>query len=184
MYGVERVPNDVDIIAFTNNLDAEEIKDHLVSINPKFFLVASRNRINIYQVLHYRLYSPRYSGERSCKVDILIPGILDIPWVPQWRITYTHIPGVPVMPMLALLLLKLQGWDDHRNSTRRDFQQKQYVDAEDIIELLQIVLEEEDVHLTTERWMPAAFVRAGRARVNQFMTEFPDTGDHWSELGF
>lgn len=96
---------------------------------------------------------------------------------------YTNIPGVPVMPMLALLLLKLQGWAHHRKATRRDYQEKQYVDVEDIMELLGIVLEA-GVELRTERWMPREFIRVARSRVIEFIEEFPDTNDQWTEIGF
>jgi len=183
MYGVSRVPNDVDMIALTSTWDTEQIKEGLLSMNTKFFLKPSRNRANTYQILYYRLYSRIFGDERSCKVDILIPGNKGIPRIPRGRIMYTYIPGVPVMPLLALLLLKLQGWVDHRDSPRRDYQAKQHVDVEDIIELLDIVLEA-GVGLGTEKWMPRAFVRRAEWRVDEFVTEFPDTFDSWIELGF
>ena len=96
---------------------------------------------------------------------------------------YTNIPGVPVIPMLALLLLKLRGWVDHRKSHRRDYQEKQHVDVEDIMELLDIVLEA-GVGLRTEKWMPRGFIRVARGRVNEFIAEFPDTSDQWIDIGF
>jgi len=185
MYGMQRIPNDVDIVVLTNNYNAEEIKEQLVSNNPNFFLLASRNHSATHRVLHYSLYSPRSNGQRrSCKVDILIPrGALYIPSIPIGRVTYTRIPDVPVMPLLAVLMLKVQGWLDHRTSHRRDFQEKVDVDVEDIHEMLNIAVEHE-VGLDTERWMPRWFVSRAIERVNEFMAEFPDTSDDWSQLGF
>lgn len=166
-------------------MDVEEIKQGIVSQNAKFFLVRSSRRGATYQILHYRLFTPYHSDEdRTCKVDILLPkSDLDIPKIPLGRIVYTRIPGVPVMPLLAVLLLKLQGWTDHRESPRRDFQAKQYVDVEDIKEMLEIAVQD-DIELRTEKWMPQWFLRLARPRIEEFVENFPETEDDWSEIGF
>jgi hypothetical protein len=110
---------------------------------------------------------------------------MDIPSVPLSRITYTRIPGVPVMPLLAVLLLKLQGWTDHRDSEREDFQEKQFMDVDDIKETLSIlrrVFPKET--LKSESWMPSSFVNAAKWRVDEFVEAFPDTTEHWWFIGF
>lgn len=87
------------------------------------------------------------------------------------------------MPLLALLLLKLQGWVHHRDSHRRDYQEKQHVDVVDIEELLDIALDA-GIVLDTERWMPEVFVLTARQRVEEFTAEFPETSYQWATIGF
>jgi len=111
MYGMIRVANDVDIVVLTNSYDQEEIKNLVVSNDSKFFLVPSRSPRETYKILYYSLHTRGF-----CKVDILLPGTMNIPSVPRSHITYTQVPDVPVMPLLAVILLKLQGWMDHRDS--------------------------------------------------------------------
>ena len=175
---------DVDIIVLTD-MDAEEIKDLLVSTDSKFFAVPSANPDATYHVLWYSLPAPR-SATRCCKVDILTPmGDLLIPNIPVRRITYiARFPDIPVIPLLALLILKLQGWTDHRDDNRQFMRDKQPNDEDDINELLVLALEEYGVELRTEKWMPRSFVRRAKQRVAQFVEDFPDSADYWSEIGF
>jgi hypothetical protein len=176
-------PQDVDIIVLNlwDSWDVEDVKALLVESDDSFFLVPSRNPRNNYMVLWYSL-PPR--SKRSCKVDILVPGIVEIPRVPESLITYTNIPDIPVMPFLALLLLKLRGWDDHRSHTRQDMVDKQHVDVEDIDELLDLAINHYGVHLSTESWMPKSFVKSAKARLREYVDLFPDTAWQWNEIGF
>ncbi|OBZ77050.1 hypothetical protein A0H81_02983 [Grifola frondosa] len=108
---------------------------------------------------------------RACKVDILIPGVLNIPHVPDGQ--EDVINNLPVMPIMPLLLLKLQGWSDHRASPRADMQEKQYVDVEDIKELLAIACElEQDAYQANLMWIPVEFLDDTQERVYDFLEEF------------
>jgi hypothetical protein len=89
------------------------------------------------------------------------------------------------MPLIAVLLLKLQGWTDHRDSEREDFQEKQYIDVDDIMEVLDILRRAHRTKtLTSESWMPPWFVRAAKWRVDEFVEAFPDTKERWRDIGF
>jgi len=184
MYGMDyRVPGDIDMIVLSDNLDTDEIKQMIVSADDRFYLEDSANPANTYKILHYALPGP---ARLTCKVDILVPGDLNIPNIPHRRIQYfpdPHTTAIPVIPFLALLILKLQGWTDHRDSPRRDFREKQHVDVDDIHELLAIA-EEDGEELRNERWMPKRFVGQARSRVLEFVDQFPDTEDDWREIGF
>jgi len=184
IYGMEhRVPNDVDVVVFTNR-DPEDIKDLLVSSNDKFYLVPSTNPQNTYQVLWYSFPAPQ-RWRRSCKVDILIPGLLSIPSIPASRIVGVEpFQDIPVMPFMALLLLKLRGWTDHLADPRRRMQEKTTIDEEDIDELLELAMEQYGAHLDNERWMPKWFIREAKERVEQYTEAWPDSAWSWSELGF
>lgn len=75
-----------------------------MSKDSNFYTVASKDPRATYRVLWYRL---GYS--RSCKVDVLMPGIMNIPPVPAARIAYRRSRSeLPLISFLPLLLLKLQ----------------------------------------------------------------------------
>ncbi|KAI0703897.1 hypothetical protein C8T65DRAFT_654564 [Cerioporus squamosus] len=193
LYGVDRTPNDVDLVVLTRNHDQEELKQLLVDSDSDFYLVPSRNPSAAYSVLWCRLpsHTSRRGGrgrgrgraQRRCKVDILVPGVLNIPDVPRRRVRM--ISGLPAMPLIPLLLLKLQGWSDHRDSPRADMQEKQYVDAEDIMELLEIAVERnQEVWQGNLSWMPRRLVRDSEVRVGEFVDEYPGSAMDWEAIGF
>jgi len=186
LYGMKnRIPEDVDVIVLSEK-STDDIKHLLVSTNKKFFLFRSK-RSGILR-LRYRLYpGPRGSKPRSCKVDILTPGIISIPRIPAHRIVYVErFPDLPLVPFLALLLLKLRGWEDNRESNKRYKRWKQYRDKKDIDELLALAVEEFDsfLHRRRERWMPRWFLLEARARVCNFVERYPDSTYLWNEIGF
>ncbi|KAI0325837.1 hypothetical protein GY45DRAFT_1329788 [Cubamyces sp. BRFM 1775] len=182
LFGVSRTPNDIDLVVFTNQYDAEELKEILVEEDSDFYLVPSRNPRASYSVLWCRL---RSSGRRrrKCKVDILVPPTLNIPNVPGRRIKI--ISDLPVMPLIPLLLLKLQGWYDHRESHREDMQEKQYVDVDDISELLQIAIDRgQDVRQDNLGWLPERMREDAQGHVWDFVEEYPNMADNWTMVGF
>jgi hypothetical protein len=81
------------------------------------------------------------------KVDILVPPTLGLPEVCSDDII--TINDIPVMPLFDLLVMKLQGWNDHRNSSRADFRAKVSADVEDVYALLETA-EEEDLSYDDE----------------------------------
>ena len=174
---------DVGLIVLADE-NTEYLKRLLTEANERFFLVPSRNRNANYEVLWYELPSTRRGADRECKVDILVPGgDLGIPHIPSRCVKRRD--GLPVMPPLPLLLMKLQGWTDHRNSNRLDFQEKQHVDVEDIEELLTIVCDM-GTHIDSKsmKWLPDDFVSDAQDRVYEFVEEFPRTALEWEALGF
>ena len=162
------------------------LKEMLVRANPRFYLVRSRSPTASYRVLWYRLSSsfhPRPSVD--CKVDVVIPGILNIPNVPPSRIV--TLRGLPVMPLVPQLMLKLQGWADHRASDRPDMLAKGPVDVRDIDRLLEIAVGKRE-RVTAEdlaEWLPQSMVRtaAGRLELYTILGSSRSAG-RWRELGF
>ncbi|KAI0325240.1 hypothetical protein GY45DRAFT_1374894 [Cubamyces sp. BRFM 1775] len=149
-YGVPRTPNDIDLVVLTSLYEQETLKSMLVTADSSFYLVRSRNPYATYKVLWYRstsagAYSP------SWKVDILLPGIMNIPNVPHDRIVSKSPHHIPLMPLIPHLLLKLQAWSDHRASHRSDQRMKQYTDVRDIDQLLDIVLRSGE-HVRPPTW--------------------------------
>ncbi|PCH36939.1 hypothetical protein WOLCODRAFT_109445 [Wolfiporia cocos MD-104 SS10] len=177
LYGVDRDPNDVDIIVLTED-DPEYLKHILCQESASFSLVPSTKPWADYEVLWYKLLS-----QCRCKVDILIPGINHIPNMPPRRIR--HPKGLPTLPILPLLLLKLQGWSDHRRSRRKDFRAKIPVDVDDITELLERACNC-GTHLQSQslRWLPKDFIKLAQRRVYRYVNKYPDSARKWERLGF
>lgn len=168
------------MVALTHLITQESLKVLIVHFDPKFFLVKSRVQGARWKILYYTL-----PGGKFCKVDILIPGVLSIPFIPDSNIRISRSPHIPVIPIVALIILKLQGWIDHRDSDRVDFQTKQWVDIDDIREMLNAwARNHRGEKLHTERWMPDDFLHEGQAKVTEFIKCCPDTAAHWGAMGF
>jgi hypothetical protein len=68
-------------------------------------------------------------------VDILVPPTLGLPKIPNSETVL--INNIPVMPIFDLLVMKTQGWRDHRTSHRADFRAKESDDVSDVFALLE-----------------------------------------------
>lgn len=129
---------DIDILVTpdgSEQFDPEDIKKSIVDADSRYYLQPSEKPGANYKVLFCRL--PGFKRERRrVKVDILIP-LTPRLWIPKvlsediWL-----IKNIPVMPLFDLLVMKMQGWRDHRASRRSDFRAKVEADVTDIRALL------------------------------------------------
>jgi hypothetical protein len=172
------------MVVATTMYTTEELKQLITRGDPStFYLRPAKTPGATYKVLWAKLRPNLVYSRRSCKVDILIPGTLNIPFVPPSLVPM--IDELPVMPIISLLLLKLQGWEDHRNSTRSDMQHKQYMDIRDINQLLQIASQREARLEDELGWLPQEFVDTGRERLARYLqTIRPMHASRWAEIGF
>ncbi|KAG7440675.1 uncharacterized protein BT62DRAFT_1012449 [Guyanagaster necrorhizus] len=195
-YGTTRVPNDIDIVITSPNpygglWEQEDLKDLLVQTDDKFYVVSSKNPFANYRLLYYDLSgTSRVSRDlrRCCKVDVLVPGSMNIPPIPPSSIIW-QLEKLPVMPFILLLLMKLQGWMDHGNSAALHIQAKQPIDVRDIRELLALSLVPRTTNqnawmmMKREGWIPQSFVDEGQMRVREFVRRYPDTEKKWRQIG-
>jgi len=142
-----RVPNDIDILVNDPYSDAERIKEVIVNADDRYFLKPSRRRTATYKILICRLPGWRAHG-RCVKVDILVPGTMGLPEISSSETPV--INRVPVMPLFDLLIMKTQGWWDHRVSPRKDFHEKEDADVDDVDALLDRAIQE-DISYKYER---------------------------------
>ncbi|KAK0204352.1 hypothetical protein DFS33DRAFT_881778 [Desarmillaria ectypa] len=180
-YGMSRSPNDIDMVVLGCSLTQETLKRRVVATNPSFYLIAAKDPFATYKVLWYRL--PGY--RRSCKVDLLFPGVMNIPPVPPDSIVrrqhvYDH-ETLPLMPFIPLLLLKLQAWMDHGESAKSYMKAKQPTDVADITELLNIYVTSGNLG-ELGSWIPESFLKAGRSRRRVFVRLYPHTAHHWGRV--
>jgi hypothetical protein len=165
---------DVDLVVLTSSITQEDIKAALCAADPDFYTMAAKTPGATYRVLWYR-----FSYYRSCKVDILLPGVMSIPVVPKPLIEL--LEGLPAMPLAGVLLLKLQAWEDHRAAVKAFMYLKQHVDASDIKQLL-ATARRRRIRPAQEDWLPADFLHEARRRVKLFIVSYPDTSNDWRKI--
>ncbi|KAJ8087720.1 hypothetical protein PM082_006557 [Marasmius tenuissimus] len=185
IYGMsDRVPNDVDIVLLTDDEDIEYIKSLVVDHDERFYLVPSRNPRATYKKLYFKL-----RRGRACKVDILPPGRatnLNIPVIPSSELEYVNpYDDIPVMPIVPLLLMKLQGWTDNRDASEPYKRAKEPQDVKDLFALLRIAVKGYKAHISdVDDWMPSFYVEEAEWRVEEFVEEHPRSKMNWKKIGF
>ena len=158
--------------------DQEELKRRVVAANSSFYLVAAKTPGATYKVLWYRNYN-----FRRCKVDLLLPGIMNIPSVPIAAIDHSE-PGKPCAPFALVFLLKLQAWQQHRDSGEVRFRIKSSTDARDLKRMLPIAHAKGFSIRRREAYLPPLFVASATPRVERFVRESPETLHWWKAFGF
>ncbi|TFK23564.1 hypothetical protein FA15DRAFT_670386 [Coprinopsis marcescibilis] len=193
LYGNRRLPEDLEVLVFPppgSLVDQEFIKRKMVNRNNQFYMEAVVDRTATYRVLfraipQHAVLPPNFTG-RFCKVDVLLPGVMSLPYLNEGEVN--EVEGLPVVPVLVLLLQKLQEWEVHfRCVTEPDKFKKHMVDMGDIKELLGRVVEM-PVRLfrpwSERESLGQDFVNASKVRVKRFCAKFPETVPHWEGLGF
>ena len=104
-------------------------------MDDRYYLEPSRKRGATHQILYCRLPGWKTDPGRRVKVDILVPPTLGLPDIVDTNAVL--INNIPVMPIFELLVMKTQGWWDHRTSHRSDFRAKEPDDVSDIFALLE-----------------------------------------------
>ena len=134
---------------------------------------------------YYRTFSYSVRSEVKIKVDILLPGTMDIPLFPAEKITWNA--GLPSAPFTLILLLKLQAWYQHRHSTESRFREKQFADHNDLQALLAIACNK-NVHILpqtpSEAYLSQDFIMNSVARVADHVRMYPRCKNDWARLGF
>jgi hypothetical protein len=176
---------DIDILVSTENSDwddPEDIKETIVREDDRYFLVPSSKPGATYNKLYCRL--PGWTIEDRCvKVDILVAptGKLKLPDILSSDVEI--INNIPVMPIFVLLVLKTQGWRDHRKSPRADLRAKEDDDVFDICALLERA-EEENISYDEEAYnYSQQFMDRALSLAKKFIS-FHGTRHQWRALDF
>lgn len=161
-------------------LDAEYIKETIVEADDRYFLIPSRQHGATHRKLFCRL--PGWHTDRRCvKVDILVPPTLGLPEIYSYDMDL--IEGIPVMPLFDLLVMKLQGWWDHRTSTRTDFRAKAPADVGDVLALLDRAETENVSYLDQGYSHEEEFMDRAEILVHRFVKVYRGRM-RWRGLGF
>lgn len=106
---------------------------------------------------------------------------MSIPDISPERIVYKNDQShrIPVAPFGLVLLLKLQAWAQHRDSTEYRYHRKHYTDSNDIETLLPLAIASRVVF----DYLPEDFRREARKRVQSYVLLHPGSESHWKKLG-
>jgi hypothetical protein len=151
-------------------LDPEYIKQTIKREDERYYLGQSKIPGANYQILYCRLPGWATDKTRRVKVDILVPpSPLNLPAISASERCF--IREIPVMPIFDLLVMKTQGWRDHRDSKRRDFRDKELNDVSDIIALLKRARYEKVSYLdeADKSRHSQEFISRARTLVNRFV---------------
>ena len=120
----------------------------------------------------------------AVKVDILLPGTMDLPALDCSTIDFSNRRRLPTAPLSLILLHKLRGWHDRMHSNKPYYQKRHPKDALDVATLLPIAARAGAK--ITDPFLPRKLVFKARRWVNQYVTKYTEynTIDHWKEIGF
>lgn len=198
LYGNGREPRDVDILVMAtspssqqlsdNNHEAntEMLKDLLRTSDPSHFeLKQSVYSDAQYRVIWYNHVTEDGEEREQCKIDLVLPGTLHLPFVP--KAAFEVIGGIPLLPFSIVLVQKLQGWDDHGKATQRHKRDRQQVDAADLRNLLKMEHHIAPLRIQQpwqdENLFDLEFQALTRKRVQDFCWRNPATVQEWQKLG-
>jgi len=136
-----------------------------------------------YHKLYCRLPGWATDRTRYVKVDILVPPSQNLPTISASE--RDHIEDIPVMPIFDLLVMKPQGWRDHRISPRADFRAKVVADVYDIFALLKSAKFEKVSYVdeANKSRHSQEFMSRARTLVNDFVFTY-GRPEGWRAIGF
>jgi hypothetical protein len=157
----------------------------VVWASSSFYLVDSQTPGATYKVLWYHPHGEGSNKRRGAvKVDILLPGTMDLPALNRSRIDFSNHRQLPTAPLSLVLLHKLRGWSDRIRSTKTYYYRRHPKDALDVAQLLPIAASS-SVNIT-DPVLPCKLVKKARRWVNLYVKIYPeyDTTKEWKEIGF
>ena len=173
----------MDIVVF-GRYDREAIKAYIAARHDRFSLEDAKTPGAEYKVLYFNLHC---GLGLKCKVDILTSGRycpLHIPKIPPQHVKYPNGYDIPVVPLLVVLILKVQGWRDHRRSGKKRFRAKIPQDIEDIRQLLDMADDAGDRLNDLDDWSPRWFLKRAESLVKRYTNHFEETTCLFRDLGF
>jgi hypothetical protein len=114
------------------------------------------------------------------KVDVLFPGIMNIPLVPISSIK--TFEGIKVAPFDLVLLLKLQAWKDHQLSLEAYKRQKQWDDKRDLERLLPLAVQR-GMRIAEGPYFSRIFLDEAERKARDFERTSPATRGDWNTVG-
>lgn len=163
----------------------DELKNYLVSADTSFcWKKPISNPQAIYRVLWYQFPLPEATevSEKSCRVDLFIPGMIHLPQIPSDKIIYSD-SKLPIMPFFPVVLHKIQAWKAHMASTKPWVTIKQENDISDINDLLAVAATAGQ-NLGNQIWLEQWFLAEAIEGVQEYVESHPETARGWRDLGF
>ena len=176
---------DLDILILNSPHDQEMIKRMLMGANPAFYTITAKTIGATYRVLWYHPLGLSLTPcIGSVKVNILLPGIMDIPSFSAAHIDTSNSRRLPAAPFSIVLLLKLQAWSQHRTTFKTYLYRKHYTDESDLETLVPLAVAKG--MRISEAVLPLSFVEAAKIRVLEYVGRYPasSTISEWRTISF
>lgn len=148
-------------------------------MNSRLYLIAARDPRATYKVLWYC----SAENDARLKVDLLLPGAMDIPAIPAHTFDFNNVLNLACAPLSLVLLLKLQAWIQHGEAVETRYRMKQPTDAQDIQQLL-VIARRKRIQPRSESYLPSTFIYHAESRAEKFVLSWMGTKEIWTELGF
>ena len=135
---------------------------------------------------HFKVLYYGPGGSERIKIDVLIEGCAELPFLNAHDINYQYGPRgsrLPVAPLWLVLLHKVLGWRKHLRAPKYPQYMKHWRDASDVANLLSIAWETRE----TLEHLPNEFNKSARTWVNEFIAAYPrpEISYQWrSTIGF
>jgi hypothetical protein len=176
---------DVDVLILDSQWDQETVKWMMTEENPCFYLVDAKTAGADWKVLWYHPYGSGSTRRTwAVKIDILLPGIIELPTFDPGWIEYDNNHKLPTAPLSLVLLHKVLGWWERINSLDDYHYEKHWQDARDVANLAPLASQmgvtiDDDV-------LPDSFIDSASEWVNAFIAKYPKfrTRYHWRKIGF
>ncbi|CCM06854.1 uncharacterized protein FIBRA_09159 [Fibroporia radiculosa] len=187
LYGTSRQSHiflELDIIVLSEDHPPRKLEEMLTAEDKDFYLIQPKGSPDAPKVLCSKLPSKSDERKRGCKVNVLVPSMLDLPVVQRDRLE--KIGDVLVLHPVLLLFTKLRTWSDRRISSRSYMQSTQHNDdVRYISELLSIVRGRgENVSRGGAQWIPMTTMDAAWCRLAEYAEEYPTSKTNLRVIGF
>ncbi|KAL0565940.1 hypothetical protein V5O48_016078 [Marasmius crinis-equi] len=192
-----RIPKDLDFVVFDpqNTVDAEALKKEIERRDERFYRVKAKDPKATHHPFWFSFSSPP-DLTRSIKIDLVPSGvkgsILKIPDIPAGELVTLQarsMRDIRLMPLVALLIMKLKGWRDHRLAPKRRLWRKMFQDVEDIHNLIIESVRRNETITSAESYLPARFIKRGKADAKYFLRKNPEVREdrvmmrRWVKVG-
>lgn len=159
---------------------AEQIKEEILRSSPEFSLADLATLSATYRVCWFTFPI----SERRCRVDILLPGMIQLPELPPSCVVSAPHTAIPIMPLLPTLLHKCLAWEYHRGIQTEHYVMKTANDSREILELLPEAATSSECTAQSGSWLPAWFTENSRNSITSFVAEHPDSAASWVGMGY
>ena len=168
---------DVDVLILNTRHDKEAIK-RMIAKYLGFDLEKPSAGAN-WNFLYYR---PNGPAGVQIKIDVLTSGVAELPiFHPSWN---EHRDGLPVAPLLLVLLHKTLGWSRRLDVPHLNKYKKHLQDATDVINLLELSSQMEVAII--DGILPHEFIVQACTWISEFMVQYPgdEIRSYWANIGF
>ena len=167
----------MDVLILASPYHQDTVKRKVAEWDPRFSLEDMPGA-------HFKVLYYDPGGSERIKIDVLIEGCAELPFLNARDVNYQYGPRLPVAPLWLVLLHKVLGWRKHLRAPKYPQYMKHWRDASDVANLLSIAWQKEET-LALD-YLPNEFIKSARTWVNEFIAAYPrpEISYQWRSIGF